>query len=323
MNESVNDNLKRIIAGELQLVEAYLADALHTGSEDFNSLIRPLALSGGKRLRAQLCLLIALAGHSNQDQRVAVAAAVEMLHLATLIHDDVLDQAAMRRGHEAIHCSKGNKVAILSGDYLFAKAFDVVAQIGSVECLKIFSSVISALVEGEFLQMEDVFRVDQGVERYLIKTQKKTADFIEACLELGGILGHWNSEDIVLLKRFGHALGMSFQITDDILDYQATEVTAGKPVGKDLREGILTYPLLAIVREDNKAYIEDELRRIDAGGDAMEFMSYIAKEGGVTEAEKLNATYVKEAQDALTALPAFAGKEILRGVLMSLAHRKV
>ena len=170
------------VKADLVKVEAYLAESLQTGSEDFNRLIRPISAAGGKRLRARLCLLIAGAGKASEADRVRIAAAVEMLHLATLIHDDVLDQAAVRRGATAIHCSKGNKVAILSGDYLFAKAFDVVAQIGSVACLHVFSFIISALVEGEFMQMEDVYRLDQGIERYLTKTQKKTADFIEACL---------------------------------------------------------------------------------------------------------------------------------------------
>ena len=238
------------VKADLVKVEAYLAESLQTGSEDFNRLIRPISAAGGKRLRARLCLLIAGSGKAEEFDRIRIAAAVEMLHLATLIHDDVLDQAAVRRGATAIHCSKGNKVAILSGDYLFAKAFDIVAQIGSVECLHVFSFIISALVEGEFMQMEDIYRLDQGIERYLTKTQKKTADFIEACLELGGILGKWSESDIQLLKQYGHGLGMAFQITDDIMDYSATAETTGKPVGKSCVKASLPiryYPSSTIV----------------------------------------------------------------------------
>lgn len=311
------------VKADLVKVEAYLAESLQTGSEDFNHLIRPISAAGGKRLRARLCLLIAGAGKASEADRVRIAAAVEMLHLATLIHDDVLDQAAVRRGATAIHCSKGNKVAILSGDYLFAKAFDVVAQIGSVACLHVFSFIISALVEGEFMQMEDVYRLDQGIERYLTKTQKKTADFIEACLELGGILGKWSETDIRLLKQYGHGLGMAFQITDDIMDYAATAETTGKPVGKDLREGLITYPLLSVINEANKAEVTKAVQAIADGQAPDELIAYVAAQGGVANAEVLEADYRRDAHEALEALPDFAGKAVLYEVLDSLADRKV
>lgn len=311
------------VKADLVKVEAYLAESLQTGSEDFNRLIRPISAAGGKRLRARLCLLIAGAGKASEADRVRIAAAVEMLHLATLIHDDVLDQAAVRRGATAIHCSKGNKVAILSGDYLFAKAFDVVAQIGSVACLHVFSFIISALVEGEFMQMEDVYRLDQGIERYLTKTQKKTADFIEACLELGGILGKWSETDIRLLKQYGHGLGMAFQITDDIMDYAATAKTTGKPVGKDLREGLITYPLLSVINEANKAEVTKAVQAIADGQAPDELIAYVAAQGGVANAEALEADYRRDAHEALEALPDFAGKAVLYEVLDSLADRKV
>ncbi len=315
--------LKEQVKSDLVKVEAFLEESLHTGSEDFNQLIRPLSAAGGKRLRARLCLLIAGAGQSDEKERVAMAAAVEMLHLATLIHDDVLDQAEVRRGAEAIHCSKGNKVAILSGDYLFAKAFDIVAEVGSVQCLKAFTFITSALVEGEFMQMEDVFRVDQGTDRYLAKTQKKTADFIEACMEVGGILGHWPAEQIPYLKRYGHCLGMAFQITDDIMDYCATSESTGKPVGKDLREGLITYPLLSVVTPENAADLTKQVHAIADGGSEDALIDFVVKQGGVENTLRLEETYRRDATEALDALPDFTGKAILREVLASLKHRKV
>lgn len=308
---------------DLVEVEAFLAKSLQTGSDDFNELIRPLSAAGGKRLRARLALLIAIAGKGERQERIAIAAAIEMLHLATLIHDDVLDQAAVRRGVPAIHCSKGNKVAILSGDYLFAKAFDIVADVGNVACLKAFSFIITSLVEGEFMQMEDVFKVDQGIDRYLAKTQKKTADFIEACMELGGILGHWSKEDIALLKQYGHGLGMAFQITDDIMDYSATSDTTGKPVGKDLREGLITYPLLSVVTDENKEHMIKTVHEIANGASQDELIQYVVDHGGVARALELEETYRKQAGEALDALADFEGKSMLYVVLNSLAHRKV
>lgn len=321
---------------ELEQVETFLATALESGSEEFNTLIRPLSEAGGKRLRASLCLLLGASGielngckaniteEQYKQDRLAIAVAVEMLHLATLIHDDVLDQADLRRGTTTIHCTKGNKVAILSGDYLFAKAFALVAGVKSTSCLGIFTRIITALVEGEFLQMEDVNRLDQGLDRYYIKTQKKTADFIEGCMELGGLLGNWSPDNIEFLKRYGHSMGMGFQLSDDIMDYIATEKTTGKPVGKDLREGVLTYPLLSVVNSDNFDFVQTALA--DIQNDVKEpekLISYVQAQNGIANAEVALQKYQAEAYEALAMLPDFSGKVLLQEMISQLNDRKV
>lgn len=309
---------------ELTKVEKFLNHDLATGSNDFNELIKPLSEAGGKRLRASLCLLIAGAGKCEEKDRIALAAAVEMLHLATLIHDDVLDQAELRRGVTAIHCQKGNKVAILSGDYLFSKAFSIVAKLESIPCLEVFSRTISALVEGEFLQMEDIGQLEQGLDRYLIKTQKKTADFIEACMELGGIIGHWEENQIQLLKEYGHALGMAFQLTDDIMDYQAKTKTTGKPAGQDLREGVLTYPILSVLDNSSRDFLQKETLAVRSGTKTPdELIQYVYEHGGVAKTSELANNYVQKAIAALDELPDFTGKEFLYEAVNHLADRKV
>ena len=245
-----------------------------------------------------------------------------MLHLATLIHDDVLDQAEIRRGEETIHMHKGNKVAILSGDYLFAKAFQIVSEMPNMKYLQVFSHIITCLVEGEFMQMEDVYRIDQGIERYMTKTQKKTADFMEGCMELGGLLGDWQEDEIIELKKYGHALGMAFQITDDIMDYRETTETTGKPVGNDLKEGLLTYPLLSIVTDQNKDKLEADVRALRHGGNSQGIIDYVVAQGGLENTLALEAKYRQDALEALDCLPDFVGKEILYKVVDGLASRK-
>ncbi|WP_251421639.1 polyprenyl synthetase family protein [Veillonella agrestimuris] len=311
------------IALDLEGVERALAASLQTGAEDFNELIRPLSAAGGKRLRAQLCLLVANAGDSVEEERIKVAEAVELLHLATLIHDDVLDQADIRRGEETIHKHKGNKVAILSGDYLFAKAFSIVSDMPTMEYLKIFSHIITCLVEGEFMQMEDVYRINQGVQRYMEKTQKKTADFMEGCMELGGLLGKWSQEEIVELKKYGHALGMAFQITDDIMDYRETSDTTGKPVGNDLREGLLTYPLLSIVTDNNKERLLADIKDLHNGKDEKEIIDYVIAAGGIDNTLAIAEQYCNDALNALANIRDFEGKEILVLAVQNLLNRKV
>ena len=321
--EFTKDNMKAGLAQGLVALEANLNEEFASDASDFNALVAPLSAAGGKRLRAQLVLLIANAGHGSKlEDRVHIAAAVEMLHLATLIHDDVLDQADIRRGESTIHTHKGNKVAILSGDYLFAKAFHYVSRMDSMEYLRIFSHVITCLVEGEFMQMEDAYRMDQGMDRYLAKTQKKTADFLEACMELGGLLGSWSPDHIRLLKAYGHALGMGFQITDDILDYRETSESTGKPVGNDLKEGLLTYPLLSIVTDQNKDQLEADVRALRHGGNSQGIIDYVVAQGGLENTLALEAKYRQDALEALDCLPDFVGKEILYKVVDGLASRK-
>lgn len=321
--EFTKDNMKAVLAQDLKAVEANLNEEFASDASDFNALVAPLSAAGGKRLRAQLVLLIANAGHGSKlEDRVHIAAAVEMLHLATLIHDDVLDQANIRRGESTIHTHKGNKVAILSGDYLFAKAFHYVSRMDSMEYLRIFSHVITCLVEGEFMQMEDAYRMDQGMDRYLAKTQKKTADFLEACMELGGLLGSWSPDHIRLLKAYGHALGMGFQITDDILDYRETSESTGKPVGNDLKEGLLTYPLLSIVTDQNKDQLKADVRALRHGGNSQGIIDYVVAQGGLENTLALEAKYRQDALEALDRLPDFVGKEILYKVVDGLASRK-
>ena len=267
--------------------------------------------------------MIANAGTSIERQRIKIAEAVEMLHLATLIHDDVLDQAEIRRGEDTIHMHKGNKVAILSGDYLFAKAFKIVSEMTNMKYLQVFSHIITCLVEGEFMQMEDVYRIDQGIERYMTKTQKKTADFMEGCMELGGLLGDWQEDEIIELKKYGHALGMAFQITDDIMDYRETAETTGKPVGNDLREGLLTYPLLSIVNDGNKDKLLEEIKGLNNGGNEQDIIDYVIAQGGIDNTLAVADKYCKDALAALAAVRDFPGKEFLVMAVENLADRKV
>ncbi len=323
MSEATEFDIIEQIGQDLEQVEVSLAASFETGAEDFNALIRPLSAAGGKRLRAQLCILVALAGNSVQEERIKIAESVEMLHLATLIHDDVLDQAAIRRGESTIHTHKGNKIAILSGDYLFAKCFALVASLNSTEYLKVFTHIITCLVEGEFMQMEDVYRIDQGIDRYMTKTQKKTADFMEGCMELGGRLGGWSPEHIVQLKRYGHALGMAFQITDDIMDYRESSDTTGKPSGNDLKEGLLTYPLLSIVTDDNKDKLLADIKNLANGGDDQAIIDYVIAQGGVDNTLVVADKYCNDAYDALNQLPDFDGKVLLEMAVANLADRKV
>lgn len=303
-------------------VNNLLEQELFGRSAYFDELVLPLVKAGGKRLRAQLCLLLAMQEDGKfSDSAYYLAAAIELLHLATLIHDDVLDEAALRRGVETIHTKEGNKVAILSGDYLFARSFDMISRVPSTTFLPIFTEVIVSLVEGEFLQMEDVDNVDQTAERYLLKSKKKTADLVVAAIEVGARLGTFSEEEIQHLKEYGHALGMLFQITDDVLDYTSEAAISGKEAGQDLKEGLITYPLLSIVTEENREMIQKMLQDIVGRKSPQSLLEYVVAQGGIERTEQLALQYAEQARVALSKVKDFNGKDMLNLYVDSLIHR--
>lgn len=317
----MNSRCLEILESELQEVEILLRKELSLEISEFETLIRPLLQAGGKRIRARLCLMTAMAGR--KEERLLLGAAIEMLHLSTLIHDDVIDQAGQRRGVPTIHCTESNKIAILTGDYLLAKAFMLVSKINNEKIVTNFAGILETLARGEFLQMQDLYDINQSVERYLLKTRLKTANFIATALRLGAYLGNWSEQEIDHFYNFGESLGMVFQLTDDILDYCGTSETAGKPTMKDLREGVLTYPLLSARTEENKSFMEKELSSIKQGGSVARLHAYIVREGGVAKAEGLVADYETQALDILQQLPDFPEKKMLELMLLSLSQRQV
>ncbi len=315
--------ISKQVEAEIVKMETLLAEEFAGQSEEFDALVLPLMQAGGKRIRARLFLLISLLGNSRETDRIRVAAAIEILHLATLVHDDVLDQSALRRGKKTIHSLHGNKVAILSGDFLFAKAFGLLASLGNTALLGIFSRTIESLVEGEFLQMQDLYDVRQGTDKYLLKTRRKTADFIEACMELGAVLGGLNESYTTGLKKFGHILGMAFQVSDDMIDYLSTEGIAGKPICNDIRSGVLTYPLLVTVTEENAKALQEEVYKVKAGKSADTLLAYLESHKGLEKTFALMEDYERKGKEILSVLPVSEVKDVLETLLLSLCYRKV
>ena len=207
---------------------------------------RHLVNSGGKRIRPALCLLAAHAGEKfDPDKSLPLAAALEMIHTASLVHDDVIDAADTRRGHVTANVKWGNQIAILSGDYIFARAFRLIADENYDRYVsKRLAELVGNLSVGEIIQDQNLFDAGIDWDGYYDRIQKKTADFLEICCELGGVIGGLPKTDTDSLAAYGHAVGMAFQITDDLLDVWQTSAALGKPAGNDLRQGIATLPTL-------------------------------------------------------------------------------
>lgn len=248
-----------IIENDLNRLEAELLSVIHSPVELIKNISDHLVQAGGKRLRPALYLVCARIRNTNEAQIMPMAAAIELIHMATLVHDDVIDNATTRRGRPTANARWDNHASVLTGDYLFAKAFSVVATQVNNKMLKVLTDVICSLCEGELIQNKDTFNPDQCEDQYLVRIAKKTADFIAASCELGGMTADLSETEIDALRKFGYSIGMAFQITDDILDITASSEQIGKPAGNDLRQGIVTLPVIYAL--ENSVH-SDELRKI-------------------------------------------------------------
>lgn len=236
------------IAPDLALVEAALRDQLESKVELIGVLGSHLLSSGGKRLRPALVLLAAeLCGYSG-PRRIELAAALELLHTATLLHDDIVDLAEIRRGRPAANAIWGNRRAVLGGDFFYARASSMIVEDGDLDILWIFANTIRRMAEGELLQLERSFDPTVTEAHYFSVIERKSAVLLSAATEAGAILGGVTRTERRKLAEFGRELGLAFQLRDDALDYEDREADLGKRPYDDLREGKVTLPLLLAMK---------------------------------------------------------------------------
>ena len=233
-----------MIASDLQLVENELLSVLNSPVEMLEKIGIHLTKAGGKRLRPALYLLCARLSDAPGVNPIAVASAIELIHMATLVHDDVIDNAETRRGIPTANTVWGNHPSVLAGDFLFAKAFSLVAAQGNNQIVSILAAVICSMCEGEIIQIKESFNHDQNEADYYARIAKKTADFIVGSIQCGAVTAGLNMKDTEALCSYGKNIGLAFQITDDILDFTASSEQLGKPTANDLRQGIITLPVI-------------------------------------------------------------------------------
>jgi geranylgeranyl pyrophosphate synthase len=253
--------------------------------------------AGGKRLRP---VLVFLAAADDSDERlVSAAVAVELLHMATLVHDDVLDRAPLRRGRSTVFASGGRLAATATGDLLFSRAFAELAGTGSEEAVSRLSAASSALARGELMQRADAWLADVAAERYLERCRLKTASLFDACCRLGALFGGTPAHSDGL-GAFGEGVGLAFQLLDDVLDVSGPAERTGKPRGTDLLDGTVTLPLILARRSD------PELRALDLPGISPDIVDdvcdRIAATGALEESRAMALEHVAAAKAELDRL---------------------
>lgn len=251
--EAVNSLIQRRLQSEVVLV---------------NQLSAYIINSGGKRLRPLLALLVARACGYQGGRHIDVAAIVEFIHTATLLHDDVVDESGLRRGKETANNVWGNQAAVLVGDFLYSRAFEMMVDVGMMRIMEILANTTNTIAEGEVLQLLNCNDADTTEERYLEVIYSKTAKLFEAACLIGAVLAELSEDEQVSIARYGMHLGTAFQLVDDILDYSASAEELGKNIGDDLAEGKPTLPLIIALQRSSGDQAKLIRSAIEEGGDS-------------------------------------------------------
>ena len=245
--------LKNLLSSKLSNVEALIQQKLKSDVNLIEKMSNHHLSSGGKRLRALLTLGSAkLTGYKENKRDINLAACVELIHSATLLHDDVIDESELRRGKKTTNSIWGNQSSILVGDYLLSRCFEMMVEDGDLEILKLLSSTSAKIAQGEVLQLQHKGEADLLEETYIDIINLKTASLFSAATKTGACLSGSNEKEKKALESYGRNLGLAFQIADDALDYYAKEKLFGKEVGKDFFEGKVTLPLITIFQKGNE-----------------------------------------------------------------------
>ena len=321
MNDTAT--LSRLFAGiqsELEQVDVTFEKRATSGLPILNSASMHALGSPGTRLRTALTLLSGKMNAYRFDKLLPLSVAFEMVHLATLIHDDIVDNAKTRRGNPTVNALWGDNIAILLGDYYFAKTAGLIADINDNRIDHPFSDTVATVCEGTILEMMTAGRIDLTIESYYEKISHKTACLIAACCKGGAIVSQASDDEIELLYEYGLNLGIAFQIIDDILDYTEDQATIGKPSGNDLRQGMVTLPLIYALQAQPQNGHYQRVHGLLTGTEQAEediysVVNWVVTGQGVERSRVDAQAYADKAREALYHFPASQDRAVLDGLI--------
>jgi octaprenyl-diphosphate synthase len=301
--------------GLYELVETFFRERFSTDNPIITEAVRRMLAAGGKRLRPRVTLLAAAACGGDHADHLHLAAYMELIHVATLIHDDVVDNAQTRRGVNATAVDFGNRVSVLAGDYLFAWIFKNVTANYPRPVPHVLSSTLADICDGEVLQLQALGNLSLPLDGYVEIARKKTASLFAASAQCGGVMGGATEQEAQALRAFGDAYGIAFQMNDDLLDMTADARSLGKPVGNDLRERKMTVPLVLALQSGDADFFRT-VQRFFEGGKQDELPSVIdaiGRQGGFSATREQISAFAARAAEALEPLrPSAAKDELLR-----------
>ncbi|NBD22583.1 polyprenyl synthetase family protein [Paenibacillus glycinis] len=311
--------------GDLDAIEGKLARSVTSDHVLLSDASTHLLKAGGKRIRPLFVLLSGKFGSYELDVLERVAVPLELIHMASLVHDDVIDNAETRRGQLTVKSKWDNRIAMYTGDYIYGKALAIVTELENPQIHQILSKAMVQMCIGEMEQIRDFFNTKQSIRNYLLRIRRKTALLIAISCQLGAIASGADRRAANSLYRFGYNVGMAFQIRDDLLDLLGTEKQIGKPPGSDIRQGNITLPILLAMQEPAKAdELQDEINKIQASngaGETKRALNIIRKSAGIGIAEEMATRYMNKAIDALSGLPNITAKKNLTDIAYFVAKR--
>ena len=322
MSSSTNfDAIRALIADDMQAVNELIQQELHSDVMLINQLSSYLINSGGKRLRPIVALLAARSCDYQGQQHLAMAAIIEFIHTATLLHDDVVDASELRRGQETANSIWGNEASVLVGDFLYSRAFQIMVSIGSMRLMDIMANTTNTIAAGEVMQLLYCHDPDTTEERYREVIYRKTACLFEAATQLGAVLADAPAEQEQALASYGKHLGTAFQLVDDILDYRGSSAEIGKNIGDDLAEGKPTLPLIQAMRVGTAEQRELIRNVIEHGG--REEIDQVLQAVESTQAIDYTARLARQETDSALAAIATIPDSAYKQALIDLAEFSV
>ncbi|MEX2515573.1 MAG: polyprenyl synthetase family protein [Gammaproteobacteria bacterium] len=310
--------MRLLVAADMQQVNALIERSLHSDVGLINQLSHYIVNSGGKRLRPALVLLSAHACGYAGRQHIELAAIIEFIHTATLLHDDVVDASQLRRGHQTANQRWGNEASVLVGDFLYSRAFQMLVSVGSMPIMQVLSDTTNTIAEGEVQQLLNRHDPATSLERYLQVIRNKTAKLFEAASRIGAMVADTSPAEQQALADYGMHLGTAYQLIDDVLDYSASAEDLGKNIGDDLAEGKPTLPLLYALWHGDNEQADVIAKAIEAGG--REHITAISETIETTGAIAYTAALAREQADAALAALAAVPASRYRDALADLAN---
>lgn len=302
------DTLHNLVESDLSAVNRLIVEKMQSPVALIPQLAGHIIAAGGKRLRPMLTLAAArLCGYEGGERHCALAACVEFIHTATLLHDDVVDESLLRRGQDSANAVWGNQASVLVGDFLFSRSFELMVEDGSLDVLRILSRASAIIAEGEVLQLVTTNDTGTSEEDYLEVIRCKTATLFAAAAEIGAVLAERPEEEQRALADYGMNLGIAFQLVDDLLDYSALQAQLGKTVGDDFREGKMSLPVVlafASGNADERQFWTRTMERMEQEeGDLGQAIALLQKHGTLEETAARARDFAGRAKQALACFP--------------------
>ena len=314
---------KTLISAELEELELNLINSISSDVQLATEVSRYIVSSGGKRIRPVICILVARALNYPGSELIRLASSIELLHTATLIHDDVVDESLLRRGKESIQTKWDNAHGVLVGDFVYSKAFQLMASFDNPEIIRALANATNRISEGEVLQLSLKNETSLIKKDYFEIIERKTAELFKVSALTAGILSSSNDEQLKSLENFSTSLGVAFQIQDDILDYYGDESLTGKKLGKDFEEGKFTLPIIIALEELDKENKNNLLSLFKRGGkkDFLKVLDILENGNIFNQMQVIFDLYSKECKKELKKLPNNPYRDALEEIVTNLGSR--